>query len=72
MANAMPSANGTRPTSRLLIAPAAKSHVARPAARGADARRLATALKHQTDATVARQPTRYVPSSAWIGGESIE
>ena len=72
MANAMPSAKGTRPTIRLLSAPAAKSHVASSAARGVEARRLATVPKHQTEATAARLPVRYVPSTAWIGGESIE
>jgi len=58
IANAMPTANGTRPTNRLPTAAAANSHVARSAARGAVARRFATTPKHQTDATVARPPTR--------------
>ena len=72
IANAMPTANGTRPTNRLATAAPANSQVASSAARGVVASRFATTLKHQTDATVARLPTRYVPSSACSGGETME
>ena len=71
-ANAIPSANGIRPTTRLLTAPLANSHVAIVAARGVGAMRSATTENDQTAATVAITPTSRVPTSAASGGYSSE
>jgi hypothetical protein len=71
-ASATPSANGIRPTSRLLTTPPAKSHVASAPARSSGASRRAISENDQTAETVASTPTRRVPMSAASGGNRSE
>ncbi len=71
-ASAMPSVNGMRPITTLLITPPRNSHAASAPAPGVGAMRRASSANSPTAATAARTPTRRVPSSAASGGYSSE
>ena len=67
-ASAMPSVNGIRPITTLLMTPPRNSHAASAAAPGVGAIRRASIANSPTAATAATTPTSRVPSSAASGG----
>ena len=64
----MPSVNGIRPITTLLITPARKSHAASAPTAGEAARRRARRAKSHTATTAAATPTKRVPATAASGG----
>jgi hypothetical protein len=71
-ASAIPSVNGIRPITTLLITPPRNSHAASAPAAGVGAMRLASTPNSPTAATPATTPTRRVPPTAASGGYSSE
>ena len=71
-ASAMPSVNGIRPMTTLLITPPKKSHDASAALPGVGASRRASRANSPTATTAATTPTSRVPASAASGGYRSE
>ena len=71
-ASAIPSVNGIRPITTLLITPPRNSHDASAAAVAVGASRRASRANSATDTTAAATPTKRVPASAASGGYSSE
>jgi hypothetical protein len=67
-ASAMPSVNGIRPITTLLITPPRNSHAASAPVAGLGAIRRASTANSATAATAATTPTSRVPASAASGG----